>query len=288
MKFVTLFSIFINILILSFGNLQASDSFYKNHNYKILTDSSLLLGKWKRSDSGDIKVFYSDGTGVLIYSNNDKNEKCLFKYSIKNGILKNKGINENGLKDSSCNTKYSILIDSNYLKLIHVFSKYVTYWIKQPDSTDQTTTTSNNNKNIELIIGFWGGVGIQYNGNAWSIKLTINKEKILINYPSIPCGGELSLISKSKLQYTFREKITTYKEIADALGVRCYRLIGQILNNNDDINVPCFKVVKSDGSLGGYHGSDPNDIRHKIKKIKKEGIEIKDNKIDLDKYLHKF
>ena len=48
--------------------------------------------------------------------------------------------------------------------------------------------------------------------------------------------------------------------------------------------VPCHRVVKSDGFVGGF-ASGP---RNKIKMLKNEGVEIKKGKIDLKKYLYKF
>ena len=64
-------------------------------------------------------------------------------------------------------------------------------------------------------------------------------------------------------------KVTTYKEIAKALNTKAYQAIGQAFKKNPDPKeVPCFKVILSNG--------------------KKEGIEIKNNKIDLKKYLFSF
>ena len=86
-----------------------------------------------------------------------------------------------------------------------------------------------------------------------------------------------------------RGKVTTYKEIARKLNTKAYRRVGQSLKCNPrPIKVPCYRVVKSDGTIGGYSGSDPKRIREKISLLKKDGIMIKNQRIDLDKYLHKF
>lgn len=47
----------------------------------------------------------------------------------------------------------------------------------------------------------------------------------------------------------------SYKEVAVAAGsLRAYRAVGNILNTNRDFtNVPCHRVIKSDGSFGGYN-----------------------------------
>jgi methylated-DNA-[protein]-cysteine S-methyltransferase len=72
-------------------------------------------------------------------------------------------------------------------------------------------------------------------------------------------------------------KVTTYAELARAAGKpKASRVIGQILNRNPDpIVVPCHRVVKSDGNVGGYaYGSGA-----KSKLLKKEGVKISKGKI---------
>jgi len=84
-------------------------------------------------------------------------------------------------------------------------------------------------------------------------------------------------------------KVTTYKEIAKKLNTKAYRLVGQALKNNPDpINVPCYRVIRSDGSIGGYSGSDPENIVKKINLLKKDGIKVVNGKINLELYLYKF
>lgn len=81
-------------------------------------------------------------------------------------------------------------------------------------------------------------------------------------------------------------KVSTYKEIGDKLGKgQIYRAVGRALNKNPYApKVPCHRVVSSSGEIGGFASGTKN----KIKLLKKEGIEIKDNKIDLKKYIFKF
>lgn len=46
----------------------------------------------------------------------------------------------------------------------------------------------------------------------------------------------------------------TYKEVARASGsLKAYRAVGNILNKNYDHNIPCHRVVRSDGTPGGYN-----------------------------------
>ena len=84
-------------------------------------------------------------------------------------------------------------------------------------------------------------------------------------------------------------RITTYKEIARYLEMDSPRAVGQALKRNAHPEIfPCYKVVKSDGTIGGYSGNDPEKIKRKIQLLKKDGIQIKNSKIDLEKYFWGF
>lgn len=46
----------------------------------------------------------------------------------------------------------------------------------------------------------------------------------------------------------------TYKEVAELVGrPRAYRAVGNILHTNYDPAIPCHRVVRSDGTAGGYN-----------------------------------
>jgi len=81
-----------------------------------------------------------------------------------------------------------------------------------------------------------------------------------------------------------RGKVTTYKIIAKKLGTKAYRAVGNALNKNPYKTVPCHRVVRSDGKIGGFaRGS-----KEKIRLLRKEGVKIENDKIDLKKYLNTF
>ncbi len=71
-------------------------------------------------------------------------------------------------------------------------------------------------------------------------------------------------------------RVSTYKEIAKATGQqKLVRQVGQILKSNKNpINIPCHRIVRSDGMLGGYFGSGKENIKKKIKLLEEEGVEI--------------
>lgn len=71
-------------------------------------------------------------------------------------------------------------------------------------------------------------------------------------------------------------RIMTYKEVAEAAGFpKAWRAVGNVLNKNRSSKVPCHRVIRSDGKVGGYRGG----IKKKIMRLKKEGINIKKSKI---------
>ncbi len=81
-------------------------------------------------------------------------------------------------------------------------------------------------------------------------------------------------------------KVTTYKEIAAAMGTKAYRAVGNALNKNPHAPiVPCHRVVGSDGSLVGF----ARGLKKKAELLRKEGVKIRHGKIiDFDAILHKF
>jgi methylated-DNA-[protein]-cysteine S-methyltransferase len=81
-------------------------------------------------------------------------------------------------------------------------------------------------------------------------------------------------------------KITTYKKIAISIGQpNASRAVGNALNKNPSlVRIPCHRVVKSNGEISSYALGQKN----KISLLKKEGIKIKNGKIDLEKYLFDF
>jgi len=83
-----------------------------------------------------------------------------------------------------------------------------------------------------------------------------------------------------------RGRVTTYGEIARRVGGKKYaRAVGKILNKNSNQEVPCHRVVMSNGEVGGFR----RGISEKIKILKKEGVKIKGEKIiDFERVLVRF
>ena len=81
-------------------------------------------------------------------------------------------------------------------------------------------------------------------------------------------------------------KIATYKQIANKLNTKAYRAVGNAMANNPNpIIVPCHRVIKSNGLIGGY----ALGTKKKINLLEDEGIIIKKDKIiGFEKYIHLF
>lgn len=77
----------------------------------------------------------------------------------------------------------------------------------------------------------------------------------------------------TELVYSAVQKIPkgetrTYKQIAKQIGrTLSYRAVGNALNKNRSKDVPCHRVVRSDGKTGGYAWGEEK----KVQILKKEG-----------------
>jgi L-threonylcarbamoyladenylate synthase len=69
------------------------------------------------------------------------------------------------------------------------------------------------------------------------------KEKVLKIVKKIPPGSFL-----------------TYKEVAKLAGnEKAYRVVANILAKNQDLNIPCHRVIRNDNLVGGYKGREDLD-----------------------------
>ena len=68
-----------------------------------------------------------------------------------------------------------------------------------------------------------------------------------------------------------RGKTLTYKKVAQKAGSpKAWRTVGNILNKNRNPNIPCHRIVKSDGKIGGYN----KGTKRKTSLLKKEGVKF--------------
>lgn len=64
-----------------------------------------------------------------------------------------------------------------------------------------------------------------------------------------------------------RGETLTYSQVARLAGSpRAYRAVGNILNQNHSLRIPCHRVIRSDSSVGGYN----RGARRKMALLRKE------------------
>ncbi len=80
--------------------------------------------------------------------------------------------------------------------------------------------------------------------------------------------------------------VTTYGELARAVGLtNGQRIIGRIMNKNPyPVIIPCHRVIKSTGKIGGYAWGE----KIKTNMLSKEGVKIKNGKIVDLKMIYRF
>ena len=106
--------------------------------------------------------------------------------------------------------------------------------------------------------------------------------------------GKLRILRQPKKMNLFQEavyravkkvprgKVSTYKNIAHLIQrPNAYRAVGRALHKNTSQDVPCHRIIKADGQVGGYRA----DTQRKIQKLRQEGVIIQSGKVNLKKFL---
>jgi methylated-DNA-[protein]-cysteine S-methyltransferase len=99
--------------------------------------------------------------------------------------------------------------------------------------------------------------------------------------------GAFSQMVFKKVKKIPRGRVTTYKQLARVIGrPKAFRAVGNTLNQNQLlIAIPCHRIVRLDGKIGGYRLGQ----KKKINLLRREGIEIEGNKIkNFKKYFYGF
>ncbi|KPK56312.1 MAG: cysteine methyltransferase [Thiotrichales bacterium SG8_50] len=80
--------------------------------------------------------------------------------------------------------------------------------------------------------------------------------------------------------------VTTYREMARAMGTRAWRAVGTAMAKNTDlVATPCHRVIRSGGAVGQY----ALGTQKKVELLLGEGVEISNGKVcDLEKYVYRF
>lgn len=104
------------------------------------------------------------------------------------------------------------------------------------------------------------------------LKEYFNGKRISFDLPTALSGTEFQLKVWSELQNIPYGKTASYKDIAAAIGdPKASRAVGNADNKNPIlIIVPCHRVIKSTGDIGGY--ALGSDIKRYLLELEKESL----------------
>lgn len=82
--------------------------------------------------------------------------------------------------------------------------------------------------------------------------------------------------------------VATYGQVAELAGnPKMARAVGNALHKNPDPdNIPCYRVVNSKGELAGAFAFGGAEVQANL--LRADGIEVKDGKVDLNRYGFRF
>ena len=82
-------------------------------------------------------------------------------------------------------------------------------------------------------------------------EITEFQKKVFLELLKVPVGQTIS-----------------YGELARRIGCRCPQAVGQALRKNPFApDVPCHRVIRSDGKIGGYFGKTDGDMIERKRKL---------------------
>ncbi len=88
-----------------------------------------------------------------------------------------------------------------------------------------------------------------------------------------------------------RGNVTTYGQIARKLNTKAYRAVGNACRKNPyALRVPCHRVVRSDGTIGGFGGkTSGKTVEEKTLLLREESVEVRNGRVvDFEKVLFRF
>jgi len=86
-------------------------------------------------------------------------------------------------------------------------------------------------------------------------------------------------------------KVTTYGLIAKKLKTKAYRAVGNACRRNPYApRVPCHRVVRSNGTIGGFGGkTSGKNVDNKVRMLQREGVRVRGGRIvDFGKVVFRF
>ena len=100
------------------------------------------------------------------------------------------------------------------LQLFMITLLFAPLAISCESDSDDDGANEENATELPSKLGTWEGVGAQP-GISWTIRITLETDEQLIEYPSLECGGFLTLLEEREGYLLFRETITFNTVCAD-------------------------------------------------------------------------
>ncbi|NYT04083.1 MAG: methylated-DNA--[protein]-cysteine S-methyltransferase [Candidatus Methanofastidiosa archaeon] len=160
--------------------------------------------------------------------------------------------------------------EANQTKVIKIFlpENKNNLFFKIKEEYPSAKKSNSLNDFILEIKGFLSGENIKFNLELLDFDICTDFEKkVLISDFNIPRGY-----------------VSTYSRIANSIGVpKGARAVGNALANNPfPIVIPCHRVIRVDGSLGGFGGG----FEMKKRLLENEGIILSKDKVAMDKMFY--
>mgnify|MGYP001306095567 CR=1 FL=1 len=92
-------------------------------------------------------------------------------------------------------------------------------------------------------------------------------------------GTDFQKIVWREIRRIPKGKTITYKELAIKIGKpKAYRAVANACAKNPLlITIPCHRVIRSDGKMGGFMGKKGTERKKRL--LKREGVKLNDEKI---------
>ncbi len=87
-------------------------------------------------------------------------------------------------------------------------------------------------------------------------------------------GTDFQKMVWSEVKKIPKGKTITYKELAIKIGKpKAYRAVANACAKNPLLEIiPCHRVIREDGKMGGYNGK--KGVKRKIRLLKSEGVKL--------------
>ncbi len=109
------------------------------------------------------------------------------------------------------------------------------------------------------------------------LKEYISGEKIELYEEIKNLSVDLAIDKKFSTQFSLKvinylikevkyNQLTTYSEIGEGINSKAFRAVGNVMRNNPlPLIIPCHRVLRKNGGIGGYMGKMDKEWQHKLK-----------------------